>query len=382
MELSRLSHALAVAVLTEQMKAGGRIASGDAAFFGNAKSETAITERVRGSCEDLHVLRGKAEPHPQNADAPLDAADECPLENAGEPAGRVLPHFANCSFCWIQESAVPPRPRRSTLRRPCELIVRFVHPGIQSKFAEDAVQNVYGFPTTRWSELAAIRGGRTDQKASALSELATRYRRPVLAFLLMRVRDPAKAEDLLQGFLAHSLEKDFFAKASEQRGRFRNFLLSSLKNYLISEHRREAAAMRAPEGGFVAGVPDQPAAEPVDSVTPESVFEVAWIHDVIIKALERYRDECSDANRGSYYRVLSAYVVEPCLEGTERPSLQSIADERGISRKQAERQLGIAMKDLRRLLLEEVDVYSSGEEDAAMEIRDLLRVLGGSAPQP
>jgi hypothetical protein len=40
------------------------------------------------------------------------------------------------------------------------------------------------------------------------------------------------------------------------------------------------------------------------------------------------------------------------------------------------------MKDLRRLLLEEVDVYSSGEEDAAMEIRDLLRVLGGSAPQP
>jgi RNA polymerase sigma-70 factor (ECF subfamily) len=243
------------------------------------------------------------------------------------------------------------------------------------------MQNDDGFPTTRWSELAAIRGGRTDEKAAALSELATRYRRPVLAFLLMRVRDPAKAEDLLQGFLAHSLEKNFFAKASEQRGRFRNFLLSSLKNYLISEHRREAAAMRAPEGGFVAGSPDQPVPEPVDSVTPESVFEVAWIHDIIIKALDRYRDECSDANRDNYYQVLSAYVVEPCLDGTERPSLQSIADGRGISRKQAEHQLDIALKELRRLLLEEVHVYSSGEEDTAMEIRDLFRTLGGPAPK-
>jgi RNA polymerase sigma-70 factor (ECF subfamily) len=237
----------------------------------------------------------------------------------------------------------------------------------------------FGFPTTRWSELAAIREGRTAEKAAALSSLAARYRRPLLAFLLMKVRDPAKAEDLLQGFLAQSLERNFFAKANPERGRFRNFLLSSLKNFLVSEHRRETADMRVPEGGFVEPSADQPLPEPVDTVTPEAVFEVAWIHDVIMKALDRYRDECSDADHDTGFQVLHKYIVEPCLEGGDRPSLQSIADAWGISRKQAEHRLDIAMQDLRRLLLEEVDVYSSGEEETSLEIRELLHTLGAAA---
>jgi DNA-directed RNA polymerase specialized sigma24 family protein len=230
------------------------------------------------------------------------------------------------------------------------------------------------FPTTKWSELAAVREGLTDEKAQALTELATHYRRPLMAYLAMKVRDTDRAQELCQEFFRNSLATDFFAKADQGRGRFRTFLKASVDRFLIDRHRREAA--RAPEGGFVSPNPLQPFPEPVNTVTPESVYEVSWIHDLIIKAIDQYRARCSDSGEAIEFDLLDRYIVRPCLDGDDKPSLQAMADGYGLTRKQAEGRLARATRELRELLLKEISIYSMSEEETAEEIADLYRALG------
>lgn len=232
------------------------------------------------------------------------------------------------------------------------------------------------FPTTRWTDLAAVREGRTEVRERALTELAVHYRRPLMAYLLMKVRDTERAQELCQEFFAHSLASDFFSKADQTRGRFRVFLKSSVDRFLIDKYRREAA--RTPEGGFVTPSDTHPLPEPADTVTPESVYEIAWIHDLIVKAVDQYREQCSGAGDVVEFSLLDRYIVRPCLDGDERPSLQAIADELGLTRKQAESRLANAVRKLRELLLREIKVHSSGEDETAEEIAGLYRVLGSA----
>ena len=88
------------------------------------------------------------------------------------------------------------------------------------------------FATTHWS-LVLRAGNRADQQAdSALASLCHRYWFPLYAFARRRVADVHEAQDLTQEFFARLLEKNVLASASPERGRFRSFLLTSLKNFL------------------------------------------------------------------------------------------------------------------------------------------------------
>lgn len=239
------------------------------------------------------------------------------------------------------------------------------------------MSKAFAFPTTKWSELAALREGKTDIRARALNQLATHYRRPLMAYLLFKVRDTEQAQELCQEFFSNSLANDFFAKADQNRGRFRVFLKSSVDRFLIDRYRRQAA--RTPQGGFVTPSESQPFPEPVDTVTPESVYEVSWIHDLIIKAVDQFRVDYSGADEHAEFTLLDRCIVRPCLDGDDRPSLQAVARELGLTRKQAELRLANATRKLRDLLLKEIRIYSMSEEETADEIAGLYRALGSGA---
>ena len=56
--------------------------------------------------------------------------------------------------------------------------------------------------------------------------------------------DIESARALTQGFFTRFLEKDSFRAARRERGKFRYFLLESMKHYLFNEHDRKQAAKR------------------------------------------------------------------------------------------------------------------------------------------
>src|SRR5947208_13194625 len=86
------------------------------------------------------------------------------------------------------------------------------------------------------------------QAAEALEKLCRAYWYPLYVYVRRQGNSPEDAQDLTQDFLSRLLEKKYFARADRDRGKFRTFLLGSLKNFLVNEWKR---AGRLKRGGVV-----------------------------------------------------------------------------------------------------------------------------------
>src|SRR5688572_14812439 len=99
------------------------------------------------------------------------------------------------------------------------------------------------FLETRWSLILAA-SAQSDRDDGALSVLCQAYWYPLYAFARRQGLNASDAEDATQSFFVHLLAKNVFAKADQSKGRFRTFLLASLKNFLADEHGRANALKR------------------------------------------------------------------------------------------------------------------------------------------
>src|SRR5215831_11110236 len=86
------------------------------------------------------------------------------------------------------------------------------------------------FVTTRWT--IVLNAGRTDstQAASALEKLCQTYWYPLYAFIRRQGHSPEDAQDLTQEFFARLIAKNYLGDVDRSKGKFRSFLLASLKH--------------------------------------------------------------------------------------------------------------------------------------------------------
>jgi len=108
------------------------------------------------------------------------------------------------------------------------------------------------FPTTHWSAVLAAADPTAPAASRALEELCRVYWQPAYAFCRWRGSNPEDARDLTQAFFADLLTKGSLERADPARGRFRSYLLGSLKHFLADEHDRAQARKR---GGGIEFVP-------------------------------------------------------------------------------------------------------------------------------
>jgi len=99
------------------------------------------------------------------------------------------------------------------------------------------------FTTTHWSVVLAAQGESPAAK-EALEKLCRTYWRPVYSFIRREGTGPEEAEDLTQSFFALLLERRNFDAVRKEKGRLRSYLLTSLKHFLVSEHRRAVTLKR------------------------------------------------------------------------------------------------------------------------------------------
>ena len=152
------------------------------------------------------------------------------------------------------------------------------------------------FLATRWSlVLAAATGKCGAQSNRALGELAKIYWPPLYAFLRLRGHNESEAEDLTQEFFARLLDKNYLASVDRSKGKFRSFLLASMKHFLANEWDRQQAKKRG--GGKrvqsldTRDAEDRYRVEPVDNVTPEALFARRWALTVLDQVFIRLREE-------------------------------------------------------------------------------------------
>src|SRR3954467_11426631 len=87
------------------------------------------------------------------------------------------------------------------------------------------------FATTRWSVVLAAGHSSVPGAQDALETLCRAYWYPLYVYVRRQGYSSEDAQDLTQEFFARLLEKNSLMKADRDRGKFRTFLLGSLKNF-------------------------------------------------------------------------------------------------------------------------------------------------------
>lgn len=202
------------------------------------------------------------------------------------------------------------------------------------------------FLSTAWSIVLEAKEG----SRAALERLVATYWKPVYFFVRRRGRDVEAAKDLTQGFFAVLVERDFLTRVSEEKGRFRSFVLACLSNYLANEQERAGALKRGGAFNFVEAEAELVSVEP----TPEQAFHRQWARQIMTRAMDRLR--------------LRVHAEEMGLLSGQGPPSLSVAE-----RKQRTRKL---RAELRECLREEILPSVGSEREVESEIRELLAVLG------
>ena len=110
--------------------------------------------------------------------------------------------------------------------------------------AEETEARVVLFTTTHWSVVLSVGQQESPEATQALETLCRTYWYPLYAYVRRQGHRPEDAQDLTQEFFAHLLAKGFPRGAVPERGKFRSFLLASLRNFLVDQHRHADAAKR------------------------------------------------------------------------------------------------------------------------------------------
>lgn len=237
------------------------------------------------------------------------------------------------------------------------------------------------FDSTQWSLVLRARGNSGDAR-SALEALCRAYRPPVLAYVRSRGYHGDIAEDLTQSFFERFLEHACYADADPLRGRFRAFLLTALKRFLIDANEEAHAIKRGGRVHFESF--DNTLGETrgfADEATPERAFDRAWALVVLDAAMRKLGAEADHAGKRELFEVLREFL-------TERP------DEADYARAAAmlnlrRNTLAVAVHRLRHRLRElvcaELAQTAAASGDYETELGELRAALAGAidqAPMP
>ena len=231
------------------------------------------------------------------------------------------------------------------------------------------------FATTRWTCVLAARDGTEGASRAALQTLCAAYWFPLYAFVRRSGFSPEDAADLTQSYFARFLEKGVLSEVRPQAGRFRSFLLATMRHFLANEWDRRRARKRA--GDFdalsldLAAAEGRFAAEALVERTPEREYERRWALVIVERALERLAVEARAAPLPERFESLKAFL----LEDAERGDYSRTAQELAIS----EPALRVAVHRLRRrfaeLLRAEIADTVVDPADTDAELRFLLAAL-------
>jgi len=160
--------------------------------------------------------------------------------------------------------------------------------------------------------VVAASGPLSQERSEALEALCRAYWYPLYAYIRRAGQGPEDAQDLTQSFISQFLEKGTLCLADRERGRFRTFLLTALKHYLIDQDRRRTALKRG-GGQILEPLENEDGEEryqfePADLASPDMLYDRGWARAVLAQALSRLREEYASSKHGPGFEALKDYV--------------------------------------------------------------------------
>ena len=223
--------------------------------------------------------------------------------------------------------------------------------------------------------MLAAAGQPSTQAHGALAKLCQTYWRPVYSFVRRTGYQPDQAQDLAQGFFLVLLEKKYLGDADRQRGRFRSFLMISVKHFLANERDRAHALKRG--GGQTPISIDLMEAEgwyapaAVELATPESLFERRWALSLLEQVMAKLRAEFAGIRKERQFEKMSAFLTSD----PNGARYDGLAVELGMSAGALRVAVHRMRRKYRNILRAEIAETVSTPEQIDEEIRFLLSAL-------
>lgn len=250
---------------------------------------------------------------------------------------------------------------------------------------------VYGqgdpFGATQWSVIIAA--GRTaidpDTASTALAQLCETYWPPLYTYVRSRGYSMHDAQDLTQSFFGYLLERKIHLRADRELGKFRSFLLASLKNFLSHAREREQTLKRG--GGRELLPLDEARAEAAESLFQthcsaagyatheDRVFERTWAETLVETALARLAAAYKAEGNGDLLERLRNFVA---VGADPSPSYSELAADLAVTESTVRSHVTRLRARYREMLRSEVRRTVDTDTDVDEELRELLRVLIGN----
>lgn len=233
------------------------------------------------------------------------------------------------------------------------------------------------FRTTQWSLVLLSAQSQAPGSQAALAELCRLYWYPLYGFVRWRGYPPEEAKDLTQGFFLHLLEHKTLRRADPQKGKFRSFLLASLRNYLSNEAARARSLKRGGMAEFVhldvQSAENRYRLEPVDALTPEKIFDARWAVALLSGVRNHLNREYLAEGKAATFEALIAFLDPansqklPTYEEVARQLKLSVAAFKTLVHRFRKRYTSLVREEITRTLLD------AGDVDA--EIHELCEAL-------
>ncbi|MCU0719708.1 MAG: hypothetical protein MUC83_08395, partial [Pirellula sp.] len=184
----------------------------------------------------------------------------------------------------------------------------------------------------------------------------------------------ADAEEFVQGYFEQLLSNDYLANVDSSKGRFRSFLLASLKNFVNNQHTKARSIKR---GGTVETVSLNFESaerwyqlEPASHATADKLFDRRWAMTLMDLVLTRLRERFVSQGREDLFDRLQPHL----MRDSQRVPYSQIAAEFNCSVESLKSTMHRVKGWYRDLLMAEISKTTVAEE-IQDELDDLLRII-------
>ncbi len=229
------------------------------------------------------------------------------------------------------------------------------------------------FATTHWSHVLEAAEADSPRAGAALKALCESYWLPLYAYVRRRGHSAHDAQDLTQGFFERLLRLGSLARVCPRRGKFRAFLLASLKHYLADCHDHATAQKRDARRTLPLDAETRYHAIADESASPERLFERQWALALLEQTLARLCSEAAATGREAWFEAL-----RPALAGDAAALPHAtLAVQLGATPEAVRVASHRLRQRYRRLLREEIARTVGSDAETEEELRALRRALSG-----
>jgi RNA polymerase sigma factor (sigma-70 family) len=240
------------------------------------------------------------------------------------------------------------------------------------------------FAPTQWSVILAAGRSQSEPEIAqiALAQLCQTYWAPLYTFVRSRGYAVHDAQDLTQSFFAYLIEKKIYAWVDRRHGKFRSFLLASLKNFLADVYDREQTLKRGGTNQFVPLHEEQ--IEEAEALfqthangesNEDRIFERGWAEMLVAAGLDRLSEDYKAEGKEKLFEELKVFLTG---SGEPIPSYADLGKRLGTLESTLRSHITRLRARYREALRAEMRRTVDSETEVSGELRELLRVLTNS----